>query len=355
LGEKTEGDGILKYRIGIPRALMYYQFGTIWKSFFHTMDTEVIVSGETNKKILDEGATRVVDEACLPVKVYFGHAMQLAREEVDFLFIPRLVSIEKKAFICPKLMGLPDMLSAGKSSLPPLIKPTLNLVKSESRLEDFLQDIAKSLSFDKKKTRQAWHLAQGVYNKEMESKRRSFLENQIDCPGLTTIFLAAHPYLIHDRFLNLNIVDKLKKMGCRVILPEEIPPEVQNAELSCLRKPLFWSFGKMQLGSVRFIARQPGAKGIIILSSFGCGIDSFIDNMVVRYLKKMGVPYLNIILDEHSGAAGLDTRIEAFLDMLRWKESKDEDYVSTYGSYLGCDEGTARASGAGCSSTTLFQ
>jgi predicted nucleotide-binding protein (sugar kinase/HSP70/actin superfamily) len=182
-----------------------------------------------------------------------------------------------------------------------------------------------------------------------------FYRNQIEDTGLTTIFIAAHPYLIHDHFLNLNIVEKLKKMGCQVILPEEIPLDLQNAELSYLGKPLFWSFGKMQLGSVRFISRQPGAKGVIILSSFGCGIDSFIDNMIVRHLKKTQIPYLNIILDEHSGAAGLDTRVEAFLDMLRWKENKDEDYVSTYGSYLGCDEGVIGASGAGCSCTTLLQ
>lgn len=334
---------------------MYYQFATLWKSFFECLGTDVVVSGETNKRILDEGAAKVVDEACLSVKVYFGHVMQLVREDVDFLFTPRLVSMEKKAFICPKLMGLPDMLTAGKAPMPPLIKSTLNLVKSNAGLEDFLEDIAECLGADKKKTKQAWYSAQEVYNKEMDNRTNSYSFKQVEDSNLTTIFLSSHPYLIHDKFLNLDLIEKLNRMGCRVILPEEIPVEVQNAELSHLKKPLFWSFGKMQLGSVRFVARQPGAKGVIVLSSFGCGIDSFIDNMVIRYLKKMGIPYLNIVLDEHTGAAGLDTRIEAFLDMLRWRERINENYVSTYGSYMGCDEGIVGTSRAGCSCSTLFQ
>jgi hypothetical protein len=32
---------------------------------------------------------------------------------------------------------------------------------------------------------------------------------------------------------------------------------------------------------------------------------------------------MNLTLDEHSGEAGLVTRIEAFVDMLKWKEKAD--------------------------------
>lgn len=341
-------------RIGIPRALLYYQFATLWHTFFDSLDIDVAVSGETNKLVLDEGAAGVVDEACLPVKVFFGHAAELAKKEIDYLFVPRIVSVERKAFICPKLMGIPDMLSPRIINKTPLLKPTLNLVRSERGIDSFLNDIGKTLGCDQKKIRRAWNEAQEAYQNETacyNGKRFCGAAGE----ELTTIFLVAHPYLIHDRYLNLNIIEKLKKMDCRIIIPEDIPQEMQNAELCYLPKPLFWSFGKMQLGSTRFIIRQSEANGVIILSSFGCGIDSFIDNMLIRQLKKMKIPYLNIILDEHSGEAGLDTRIEAFLDMLRWRRRKDEDYISTYGTYLGCDEGSIGASGLGCCGPAIYQ
>ena len=36
------------------------------------------------------------------------------------------------------------------------------------------------------------------------------------------------------------------------------------------------------------------------------------------------IPILTIIIDEHSGQAGLITRLEAFIDLLQWKRSKKE-------------------------------
>lgn len=340
----------MKYRIGIPKALLYYEYAALWHAFFEEMDIEAVVSGETNKLVLDEGAAGVVDEACLPVKVYFGHVAKLARKNLDFLFVPRLVSVERKAYICPKLMGLPDMLNARTTNQIPLLKPTLNLVRNERGVESFLGEIAGSLGYSPNKVKKAWKLAQDAYSQENVRHSGKRYCSVTEGEERITIFIAAHPYLIHDSYLNLNIIEKLKKMGCRIIIPEDIPRDMQNFELCGMPKQLFWSFGKIQLGATKFIMRDSEVQGVIILSAFGCGIDSFIDNMVIRQLKNIGLPYLSIILDEHSGEAGLDTRIEAFLDMLRWRRRKDEDHISAYGTYLGCHEGSVGASrfGSGC-------
>lgn len=345
----------MKYRIGIPKALLYYQYATLWHVFFEELDIETFVSGDTNKSVLDEGAAGVVDEACLPVKVYFGHVAVLARKKPDFIFAPRMVSVERKAYICPKLMGLPDMLAARTTKKIPLLKPTLNLVRNERGIESFLGEIGGTLGYSRNKVKRAWRLAQEAYLHEdlrYSGKRYcSASESREDI----TIFIAAHPYLIHDSYLNLNIIEKLKKMGCRIIIPEDIPQDMQKFELCRMPKQLFWSFGKIQLGAAKFIIRRSEVQGVIILSAFGCGVDSFIDNMVIRQLKNIGLPYLSIILDEHSGEAGLDTRIEAFLDMLRWRRRKDEDHISAYGTYLDCFESPVGASGFGCGCPASYE
>jgi predicted nucleotide-binding protein (sugar kinase/HSP70/actin superfamily) len=39
-------------------------------------------------------------------------------------------------------------------------------------------------------------------------------------------------------------------------------------------------------------------------------------------LKAVGIPYIAIIIDEHSGDAGLLTRIQSFTDMIKRKKEK---------------------------------
>jgi predicted nucleotide-binding protein (sugar kinase/HSP70/actin superfamily) len=40
----------------------------------------------------------------------------------------------------------------------------------------------------------------------------------------------------------------------------------------------------------------------------------------MRDIKVVGLPFLEIIMDEHSGEAGLLTRVESFVEMIRRKK-----------------------------------
>ena len=56
--------------------------------------------------------------------------------------------------------------------------------------------------------------------------------------------------------------------------------------------------------------------GAIQLSAFNCGCDSVIKEFIAEEFKQAKIPYLSLMIDEHTGEAGLLTRIEAFLDSL---------------------------------------
>jgi predicted nucleotide-binding protein (sugar kinase/HSP70/actin superfamily) len=58
--------------------------------------------------------------------------------------------------------------------------------------------------------------------------------------------------------------------------------------------------------------------GVIQLSSFNCGCDSIVGEIFRGVLKEKGIPYMTLILDEHSAQAGVDTRLEAFIDSVGW-------------------------------------
>ena len=42
----------------------------------------------------------------------------------------------------------------------------------------------------------------------------------------------------------------------------------------------------------------------------------------MRDMKVVGLPFLEIAMDEHSGEAGLLTRVESFVEMVRRKKKK---------------------------------
>ena len=53
---------------------------------------------------------------------------------------------------------------------------------------------------------------------------------------------------------------------------------------------------------------------MIYVMSFGCGIDSFVCDLIERKMRReTDIPFIVLTLDEHSGEAGMNTRLEAFL------------------------------------------
>ena len=58
--------------------------------------------------------------------------------------------------------------------------------------------------------------------------------------------------------------------------------------------------------------------GIILVSAFPCGPDSMTNELLIRRLK--GMPILPLVLDTQSGMAGVETRIESFLDIIRFQK-----------------------------------
>src|SRR5665647_918613 len=116
-------------RIGIPKALLYYRYFPLWKAFFEELGHEVVPSSSTNNSILNNGVKNCVDDACLPIKLFHGHVMDLI-DRVDKIFIPRLISIEPGEFICPKFIGLPEMIKNSVPGNPNLLILNFNAHKS---------------------------------------------------------------------------------------------------------------------------------------------------------------------------------------------------------------------------------
>jgi predicted nucleotide-binding protein (sugar kinase/HSP70/actin superfamily) len=324
-------------KIGIPRALLYYSYFPLWRTFYEELGAEVVVSSNTSKNILDDGLQVTVDEACLPVKVFHGHVMELANK-VDLIFIPRLISVKHREYICPKFMGLPDMVRASVKRLPQIISVDADLSKNIKNLRQQIRDAAYPITRNQNRVQRAFkkalHSLSEFRLKLNQGKIPDFFSNSqinVTKSKQLKILLLGHPYNIYDSHINMDIIKKLNRLGVTIITPEMIPYKAIENIARSFKKPLFWSLGKNMLGSLIYSLENKQIDGVIHVVSFGCGPDSMIGEMAERWTqRKYRKPYMLLTIDEHTGEAGFNTRLEAFVDLIERKK-EFETHISSYG------------------------
>lgn len=315
-------------KVGLPRGLLFYRYSPLWETFFETLGLEVIVSSPTTERTVGEGSKLLPGDLCLPVKIYFGHIKSI-KEKVDFLFIPRYISIETDAYMCPKLIGLPDMVLSSIGSLPPLIDFPVHRKADGTKAEAlFYLQVGKIFSKNKGKVENA-------YSKGMERQRRFralfqrgfFFEEALDLSRSTDnpkrpgedrsgkLGIIGRPYYTHDPFLRRSIAEQVEGKGYQLLTTEVLSDQVIEEGIEKLRKRIYWSFGKEMVGSAIGFAQSGSIQGLINLASFGCGQDSFNFELIQHYVRDR-IPILSLIFDEHLSPMGLSTRIEAFLEMI---------------------------------------
>lgn len=306
--------------VGIPKALVYWNYKVFLETFLDSLNIKYIVSPDTNKEILNSGIEYCVDDACLPIKIFHGHVNWL-KTRCDLIVVPRIMQLKPREYICPKFCGLPEMI---KNSIPDLPKITEQQIYAtdEKKLYSWFEDLALNFTKDKKKIRSAFYSA-----KEKQSNSTLGYRNE----GYDIkVGLIGHPYSIYDKFSNMDIVNKLNNIGVGVVTEEYIEEGIINKKSDELFKKPFWTFARKSYGAAAEFYDDNLVHGLIYISSFSCGIDSVVIELIKN---KIGdFPFLILKIDEHSGEAGLETRVEAFVDMLE-RRINNENKLSEFGEY----------------------
>ncbi|MBM4347387.1 MAG: hypothetical protein FJ107_04565 [Deltaproteobacteria bacterium] len=315
-----------KGRIGIPRALMFYRYFPLWKVFFEELGWRVIVSDGLGKR----GNLIYFEDSCLPMKLLITHSMDL-KEKVNYLFVPRLVSLHRHNIMCPKFRGAPDIVRLATDGSISILDETIdNRTKEDSMSRSFLKT-SKRLGADDKEGKRAFQKAEQFFlnfQKGWEKRINGFTSKQlfqIDVPipeeekerPLRVAFVG-HPYNLYDTDVNKDILSFARSLGMRIITPEGLSEKEIDSQVSDLSKEIYWSSGREIVGSL-FHFLSGGVDGVVFLTSFKCGIDALLQEFIRRRIKVRGgasIPLLVLTLDEHSGREGLTTRLEAFKDVM---------------------------------------
>lgn len=306
-------------RVGFPRALMAFELMPFFKTFLTELGARFVLSDPTNKHIIHDGVESVASESCFPVKVAHGHVLNLMDKEIDYLFVPSVITMFQKpdrtdkAFTCPYVQTLPYVTESAlgiRENGFELITPRVFFHRGEKDVTRELVRVAKEMGFSAGKARHAAKKAfeaQAEFYRRMVERGREILETIPDDEN--AVVIVSRPYNGCDPGINLEMPKKFRDLGVMAIPMDMLP--LTEVELTDEWDNMYWSYGQKILQSVEIIRKDRRLHGVYI-TNFSCGPDSFI---IKFFRTKMGgKPFLQLEIDEHSADAGAITRAEAFLD-----------------------------------------
>lgn len=327
MGILKQGDCADVQRVGIPRALLYYRYGTLWETFFGELGREVVLSRPTDRALMEAGEALSVDECCLASKTYLGHAESLL-DSCDALFVPSMGNLGRRKGFCTKFQALPDLVAnTFADQRIEVLSCLVNEVDEHKSMKDALIELATQRYTGPREAKRAWKAAARAQEQaeraatlrqtralsQLEAARAAARRPE-DAP--LAILLAAHPYLAHDAFMGGALTDLLESMNAVVLFADEADRERSLQASFDFSDTLPWIVNREIIGAITQLHHR--VDGIVLVSAFPCGPDSMTDDAIVRCIQ--GKPVLNLTIDAQSGTAGLETRVESFIDILRYQK-----------------------------------
>lgn len=305
--------------VGFPRALMYYTAFEFWRRYLGALGVETVLSPPTDPRIMARGLDAAPDDMCLPVKVLYGHVAWL-QPRVDYLVIPRMVSMRPREYSCPKFMGLPEVVRTGVT-MTSLVTPKIDASEAPRRQRRRLVEFARQMGFGGRRIGAALAEAGSAHRRWPRSVSEETAPRMTQFtrgPHTLRVAVLGHPYLLGDDLASSYLLGRLMDCGALPLVADDLPRGLLDSFLSDLPERLYWSEGAIVLAAARHYCRRAEVDGIIHAHAFGCGSDSLLGHTIGRRVRIEGdKPFMDLALDEHAGKEGLLTRLEAFTDMLR--------------------------------------
>ncbi|HFE62935.1 MAG TPA: CoA activase, partial [Caldithrix sp.] len=322
-----------KATIGLPRALYVYEQFPFWNTFFRHLGYRVVLSEETNHRLIRSGTEISVAEPCLPIQAYHGHVKELVDKQVNWIFIPNTINAETpfkevNSYYCPWGQTIPFVIKNSEvfaSISEKILSPSLRFRDGKNAIAHVLMKTFRSLGENKKnilRAVDAAYLAQNAFQHTLQKAGERALR-MLRESGKIGIVLVGRPYNIYDRGMTLDIGNKLRDYYGINVIPMDFLP-LDSVDISDVNMNMYWNYGRKIIAAAKIVS-QFERLHIIYLTNFKCGPDSYIKHYITR---ASGKPFLTLQFDGHGNDAGYITRCEAYLDSkgaLRvWTSGSDE-------------------------------
>lgn len=301
-------------KVGINFSLMTNTLFPLYSAFFRKLGYEVVYEKTPD----NEGCSRKGAPFCWPVEQAHGTLQGLLKHKPDIIFLPHVRAYpvpggQDVSVCCPFVQAEPYLMQAAFPELKDhtVLAPFLDMTKGYEAAESAFLEVGKTLGHTARESAEAFRYgleAQNEFHRTLAEEGKRILE-EVNRSGQTAIVIFGRPYNAFSGTGNMGIPKKLASRGLKVIPQDFLPVHDEDSH-----DKMYWASGQWILKAARYVSKNENLFGVYI-TNFSCGPDSF---LITYFRNIMGdKPSLTLELDSHTADAGIDTRIEAFLDVVR--------------------------------------
>jgi len=302
--------------VGIPKSLFTNTIYPLYFNFFTQLGFKVALGDEVKQA----GIEKRQSAFCYPVELAHGFMQSVLEKKPDYIFLPHILEIfnpstEFHDRTCVLLQAENFYLkSTFKDELEgiELLSPLLNFSEGYEAGREAFINLGVKLGRSKPEASAAFDYALTELNDmfaEFKSTGKAALEELESDKNKFAIVLFGRSYNAFAGEANLGIPQKFASRNVLII-----PHDFLSSEQFESMKHMYWGTGRQILRNARFVKLHEQLFGAFI-TNFSCGPDSFI----INYFREImgNKPSLTLELDSHSADAGINTRVEAAIDIIR--------------------------------------
>ncbi|MDR3130305.1 MAG: acyl-CoA dehydratase activase [Treponema sp.] len=301
------------YTVGIPRAFSVHTLYPLYAWFFHELGIKTILSTE----VVHAGVARAESTYCFPAEIAHGAVQDCLDKGAGYVLLPHfrdMPSYESAvhANFCPITQSLPYYIEKAfpdidKNRFLPLV---VSFKFGEEKALELFTAMTEKLGISAAETAGAFRKALNMQTAYFSAVKTLGEEALAEArkSNRPVIALLGRPYNAFTAEANMGIPRKFTTRGYTVV-PFDILPFAEEE----IFPNMYWYYGQQDVKSAALLKNEDNIY-ITYITNFSCAPDSFI----LHYIKWiMGQkPFLVLELDSHSADAGVDTRVEAFLDII---------------------------------------
>ena len=303
--------------VGIMRSFMTHSLYPLYSNFFDRLGFSLVLSDGIDP----EGMARTESSFCLPAEITHGSFHNLLMKSPDYLFLPQVSllpvpSVPIWSKTCVFVQGEPYYLRTTfrreiEQRATVILSPVLNMNASYGAAEDAAAAMAQSMGIAEVKVREAWRFAcrrQQEFEARLIDEGKNALARLDQDPDSFGIVIFGRPYSAFSADACKGIPHKTASRG-RMVIPYDMLP-ASDREVD---RRMYWATGQKIMKAASYVKDRPNLFGFYI-TNFSCGPDSF---LLGYFRRTMGSkPSLTLEVDQHTADAGIDTRVEAALDIM---------------------------------------
>lgn len=309
--------------IGINNSFHTNTIFPLFAGFFEKLGFQVVLSDKFDER----GYQRENTSFCFPAQLSLGLFQNLLDKNCDYYFLPNIYEMYVKGSendrldfnsTCVFVQGEPLFLKQAFKDYENILKdklimPKLNFAKGWHTQYDQFKQIANQLNiYDDAKIKEAYEYGCKLLldaESNLQKIGKDFLKQLESNPDEFAIVLIGRNYNSFSEFANKGIPQKIASRGIWIIPYDMLPYHDEEYPDS-----MYWEAGKKILKAANFVRKHPQLYPLYI-TNFSCGPDSLI---ITTFREMMGSkPNLTLELDSHSADAGINTRLDAFIDIIQ--------------------------------------